>query len=111
MMPEPAGAVDATPVRVKAADAETPLVVAVALRVPAAVGVAVVDAIPPEPVVAVAVAKLRLVPAKLTLAPLTGFPLESFTNTTSGAANAEPTVALWPEPETTAMLAAGAVIV
>jgi len=106
MMPEPAGVVGATPVSVNFANTETPLVEAVAVSVPIAVGVAVVDAVPLEPVVAVALAKLRPVPVKLTLAPLTGFPFASFTKTTRGAAKAVPAAALCPDPETAVMLAA-----
>ena len=110
-MPERVGVVDATPVNVKTADAETPLVDAVAVRAPAAEGVAVVDAVPLEPVVVVALLKLRPVPVKLTVAPLTGFPPASFTSATSGKAKGVPTMALCPAPETTEIAAAVPTIV
>ena len=111
-MPEPAAPVDeAVAVSVKAADEETPVVEEVAVKVPAAMGVTMVDAVPPEPVVTVLLEKLRLVPVKLTLAPMTGVPFRSFTTATSGAVKADPTMALWPDPETTAILAAGPKIV
>src|SRR5437588_168285 len=44
--------------------------------------------------------------AKLTAVPATALPNESATFTTKGCARAAPTVPVWPEPETAAMLAA-----
>ena len=47
---------------------------------------------------------------KLTAVPETALPNESVTLTTKGCARARPTVPLWVDPETEAMLAAGPAI-
>ena len=90
----------------KVAAPVAPVALADAVRLPELIGVAVTDAWPFDPVVTVVPEKPRPLPEKVTLTPATGSPLESFTMTTKGIENAEPYVVVWPEPETTAMLAA-----
>jgi hypothetical protein len=94
------------PVSGNVADVPTPLTLAVTVREPDWVGAATTEASPLEFVTAVApFGKLTPVPAKVTIVPLTGLLLASFTTTTSGLGKFDPTIALWPEPETIAMLA------
>ena len=72
--------------------------------------VAVTLAWPSAPVVAGEPVRVAEAPdagaAKVTLTPGTGLPKASLTTTTSGAAKPVATVAVWPEPETTATDAA-----
>jgi hypothetical protein len=105
------GSAAAFPVREKVAELVTPLVVAVAVKLPVVVGVAVTEASPFDPVVAAELEKLNPVPEKLTITPGIGFPFASFTMATSGLAKAEPEVALCPDPETALILAAAPTIV
>ena len=94
------------PVSEKLAGVLTPATLAVMAIAPVVVGSAVTCANPLLFVTAVAPdGKLAFDPAMVTVAPGTGLLLASFTTTTSGLANGVPLDALWPEPETTAMLA------
>jgi len=89
---------------------ETPPTVAVTEYEPTVPpAVAVTLARPEELVVAGVPVRFAVAPEpgaeKVTLAPGTTFPFASFTTTTSGPPKAVPTVALWPLPLLTAMLA------
>jgi hypothetical protein len=77
-------------VSAKVAVVASPDVLAVAVRLPAAVGLTVTDASPFDPVVALALEKESPEPLKLTTAPGSGLPLASLTIATRGFVNPVP---------------------
>ncbi len=93
----------------KPAPVATPVTVAVTVYVPAVVLAVAVTCVWPEALVTAAADVEADAPEPgavyVTVAPGTVLPYWSFTTTMSAAASAVPTVALWPEPLTTAMLA------
>ena len=72
------------------AEPDTPVVVAEAVKLPEATAVAVTEASPFDPVVAVELENLSPVPVNVTVAPETGLPFASLTMTMSGFVNDEP---------------------
>ncbi len=96
-------------VSAKVAPVATPETLAVTLYVPAVVLAVAVTWVWPEALVTAAAEVEADAPEAgavyVTVAPGTLLPYWSLTTTRSGAESAVPTVALWPEPLTTAMLA------
>ena len=86
-----------------------PFTVAVAVRLPAAVGIATTSASPLVSVVAVALEKARPAPLKLTVTPAIGLFSASLTTTSSGSVNRLPTAAVCPFPWTRYMTGTPAV--
>jgi len=100
------GSGGAVPVKENLAVVASPLAAAVTVRLPDAVGVAATCASPALLVVAVPeFEKLTPLPLKVTEIPGRGLLLLSVTRTRSGLAKAVPSALVWPEPETTAMVA------
>jgi len=100
------GAVEAVAFNENLAVEVSPLTPAVTVRLPDAVGVAVTCASPALLVVAAPeFEKLAPLPLKVTVTPGRGLLFVSVTKTTSGLAKVVPWTLVWPEPETTAMLA------